>query len=277
MVLYYAMGGGLGHLVRAEAFLLMKRITGFRVITASPYAVKIFDPDRLVIIPREFEDHVKLLTEYFQGILEKYKPDKVIIDTFSHGILGELNGINWRNTEVIYITRRLKWEKYRSKVPGPGIFSETHILEPIEPDHLEFIQHSCRKIIQAVISYPVHRIDPANRWALPADKEKWVIVHSGPDKEVDRLIDLTFEMARLEGSHPMIFVNSQDRPRSGEVEWSNQYPVRGYFPFFRRIITACGFNSINETAPYRDRHRFFPFERKYDDQFWRAQQAKKNG
>jgi hypothetical protein len=36
------------------------------------------------------------------------------------------------------------------------------------------------------------------------------------------------------------------------------------------IITGCGFNAMRQTLPYRERHRFIPFPRRYDDQFLRA-------
>jgi hypothetical protein len=41
-------------------------------------------------------------------------------------------------------------------------------------------------------------------------------------------------------------------------------------PRASRIVTACGFNVMRQTEPYRDRHTFLPFPRRYDDQFTRA-------
>jgi len=38
-------------------------------------------------------------------------------------------------------------------------------------------------------------------------------------------------------------------------------------PIADRIITACGFNSMRQTAPYRHKHHFLPFLRRLDDQY----------
>ena len=51
---------------------------------------------------------------------------------------------------------------------------------------------------------------------------------------------------------------------------SNLYPITPLLPFANRIITACGFNLMRQTAAYREQHRFLPFPRHLDDQFLRA-------
>ena len=48
------------------------------------------------------------------------------------------------------------------------------------------------------------------------------------------------------------------------------YPARYLFPLAERIVTACGFNAMAETAPYRPIHRFLPMPRALDDQHARA-------
>ena len=50
----------------------------------------------------------------------------------------------------------------------------------------------------------------------------------------------------------------------------NLYPITPLLPLADRIIMACGFNVMRQTAAYREQHRFLPFPRHLDDQFLRA-------
>jgi len=55
MNLYYAFGGGMGHLTRANAFMytLGIRPEDFLVLTSSEFAEKIFDKEQLINIAPE--------------------------------------------------------------------------------------------------------------------------------------------------------------------------------------------------------------------------------
>jgi hypothetical protein len=54
------------------------------------------------------------------------------------------------------------------------------------------------------------------------------------------------------------------------AQWRDVYPVAPHLPHAERIVTAAGFNLMQETAHLRDRHAFVPFERALDDQFTRS-------
>ena len=274
MVLYYAMGGGLGHLVRADVFLKNRGITEFRIITASPYAAKIFEPHRLILIPREFETHVKMLSVHLQEILGKLRPEAFYVDTFSHGILGELNDIRWGNISMNYLTRHMKWEVYAPKIKRTVNFDTTFILEPLAEEHMAFIEASSVRTEHVSLEYPGHAVDPEHPLARPSEKEKWFIVHSGPAGEVNTLISRARQTAFEEHKDPQIMVITQEKMKDTGYFTTDLCPVHGYFPYASRIFTACGFNIMHQTALYRDRHHFIPFARKYDDQFLRAERAK---
>lgn len=274
MLIYYAMGGGLGHLMRASAFLSMNRIGDYRIITASPFATRLFEPSRLFTIPREFEKHTGLLRQYMQDILDHNYPDSFVIDTFSHGILGELNGLNWEKTRLSYITRRLKWERYKDRAVSEIEFKKTYILETPEQEHLEFIKSFSGEIVEYDLLYPEHDIDRNSRLALDSGKEKWFVVHSGPVGEVGRLISYARQSAAGMSADPDLLVISQVNPSVKDTWWCDTCPVHGYFKFASRLITACGFNIMKQASRREIPHDYFPFNRKYDDQFWRAEQAK---
>jgi hypothetical protein len=276
MVLYYAMGGGLGHLARADAFLRMLNIPDFRIITASPYSVKIFKPDKLILIPSEFEAHPELLTDELQKIINQNQPESIFIDTFSHGILGELNHIAWGNSEVNYITRRVKWNRYASKVNKRIRFSNTYILETLEPEHQRFIEQDSGQLFHTEIQYPGHETDGNCDLTKPQINEKWLIIHSGPGAEVLGLIEKAKNTAIEKIVKPAFYLITQvDDINVEGITQMRVYPAHGYFDFADRIFSGCGFNIMKQTENYRMKHCFHPFERKYDDQFWRAEEARK--
>ena len=277
MILYYAMGGGLGHLMRATAFITMNRIRKFRVVTASPFAARLFEPAALFMIPREFENHRPLLTKYLQDILDHNLPDTVVIDTFSHGILGELNGLHWKKSRLYYITRRLKWEQYVKRIGSDMEFQKSFVLEPPESGHLNLIKEVSGEIIDYSLQYPHHEIDIDNPVSADTGHEKWLVIHSGPVHEVKNLISYAREKAATLGSQPEMMVISQVNPLADKTRWFDLCPAHGYFRFAARLITACGFNVMEQARGLEIPHDFIPFGRKYDDQFWRAEWAKKNG
>ena len=75
-----------------------------------------------------------------------------------------------------------------------------------------------------------------------------------------------------EGGDPQLVVIAPHQPTElpGDILQLDVYPATHLFSLADRLITACGFNVMRETIPHRDRHRFLPFERRFDDQFLRA-------
>jgi hypothetical protein len=277
MLLYYAMGGGLGHLSRASAFLSMNKIKKFRVITASPFALKLFKRSELFMIPRELEKHPELLKQSMQDILYHIEPAIFVIDTFSHGILGELNHIDWKKISLYYISRRVKWNRYQAKVISEISFKKTFVLEPPEEEHKDFIKKVSFEILDYDLDYPNHKIDKKNKLVVNSANEKWFVVHSGPAEEVDSLISLAHRHAAGTNPEPELMVISQVTPGVGVTWLTDVCPAHGYFQFASRLYTGCGFNIMKQAEKFKIPHDFIPFDRKYDDQFWRAERAKKNG
>src|SRR5258706_4916235 len=92
-VLYYAMGGGLGHLVRARAFLRMQGLErDATVLTASPYASdrRVVDGLDLLHVPPQLESDLRAYRAWLEARFAALQPELVCIDRFPCGILGEL-------------------------------------------------------------------------------------------------------------------------------------------------------------------------------------------
>src|SRR5204863_8374139 len=88
LIVYYAMGGGLGHLTRARAFLHTLGREQAVIVADSPFA-----GDRRVV--GEFP----VVTAIPEGDL--------ILDTFPAGLFGEIEG-----GCVDYVARYVRWDRY---------------------------------------------------------------------------------------------------------------------------------------------------------------------
>jgi hypothetical protein len=235
MIVYYAMGGGLGHATRARRVLEALRVDD-AVIVAS------CKPDPRVTGRYPVADS-----------LDGLHPQRILVDVFPLGLKGELAGID---VPLDYVARLLKWDEYRRCVPGElPRFGTMYVVEPITHTvpcdrvvHLECGGHA------AALTAP----------AWPAHSTYWLVVHSGPEEEVRDLIAYAEELQRVEHDHSEIVVVSQCGIGLDVI------PASALMPDAKRIVSAAGFNVMLETEPYRDKHHILPMPRRFDDQFARA-------
>jgi hypothetical protein len=120
MILYYAVGGGLGHLTRGRRVLEALGLDA-AFVTASEYAG---DPRVTGGIP---------VIDARGPWQQETACDRLIVDTFPCGIQGELSGLD---VPMDLVARRLRWEEYRRAVPAPlPRFDTVYWLEDLEPAH----------------------------------------------------------------------------------------------------------------------------------------------
>jgi hypothetical protein len=231
MIVYYTMGGGLGHATRARRVLETLRIDD-AVIVAS------CKPDARVTGRYRVADS-----------LDGLHAERIIVDTFPLGLKGELAGID---VPLDYVARLLKWDEYRRCVPDPlPHFGTMYAVEEVS--------HAvpCDRVVNLTLN-------PARCPPLAARSAYWLVVHSGPAEEVHDLIAYAEELQNLEHDHSEIVVVSQCGIGLDVV------PASALFPNATRIVSAAGFNVMLETEPYRDKHHILPMPRRFDDQFARA-------
>ena len=265
-VLYYAVGGGLGHLTRARAVLralgLEDRAT---LLTASAYAGDARVTGGLPV------EHVPdgLDRGAFRAWLARHfaesPPDALYLDSFPAGVLGELCDMPLA-FPVHHVARRLRLDRYLRRLDGPRPALESvHAVEELAREHERWLGPAS----------PLDLDDPPASPAPPVDGPFWLVVHSGPEHEVAELA-LRAERARLRESPGARLALVTRHPPPGladGVEVLDLYPAAPLYPHAERIVTACGFNAMRELRPFRERHRFLPFERPLDDQRGRAQAA----
>jgi hypothetical protein len=155
-----------------------------------------------------------------------------------------------------HVARRLRWTAYAERLDGPlPRYDVIYELEPPSQEHARALRGPIQRLTLPVASPGAPLVDGAH----------WLVVHSGPDDELDRLLAHAADA-------PRIVVVSPRRPARlpERAQWRDVYPVAPHLPHAERIVTAAGFNLMQEAAHLRDRHTFVPFERALDDQFTRS-------
>jgi hypothetical protein len=256
VILYYALGGGLGHLTRARK-VLEALGTEAMLLTASRFAGDPRVTGRLPVlrVPRQLGRDRDRFRSWLDEALSTLRPEELIVDSFPGGILGELCGMALPPAR--HVARRLRWEAYAERLGGPlPRYDVVYELEPLSDDHALALAGPVERL-----ALPVASIGPPL-----IEQPHWLVVHSGPGHELDRLLAHAADA-------PRIVVVTPRRPSAlpRRARWRDVYPVAPHLPYAERIVTAAGFNLMQETAHLRDRHTFVPFERALDDQFARAE------
>lgn len=284
MIVYYAPGGGLGHLTRARAVL---HTLGVRdkvlVITSRNLhtAQTVFEGrphTEIGILPRELERTPGQLRLWLQSLLRDANPAELYVDTFPAGILGELCGLTCPNhLQILHIARLLRWENYKNVITrDPPLFHNTFCLELLGEEHEGFVRNQSKEIQTLQIEDPPGNVSDSIRRKILELKSVgsplWLIVHSGPAEETKELLAYAREVSRMEELQPRFLLIKPEKSAdsiNGSLQWQ-YYPAHVLFPYVDQIVTACGFNAIRQTEPYEQIHRYLPFPRRYDNQFLRA-------
>jgi len=164
MILYYAIGGGLGHLARARRVLTR---LGLR--------------DRAVILTKCEEPHIT------DGIPTISSADftayeRIIVDAFPCGLLGELRDVG---VPMDYVARLLQWDAYVSATGAVmPHFETTYVVEPVT---------------HAIDSDRVIELDLSEPPVVADEEDFWLVAHTGDDEEVRHLADYARDLQRIEG------------------------------------------------------------------------------
>jgi hypothetical protein len=270
VIAHYALGGGLGHLVRAHA---VAEALGHEdravLLTASPFA-----GDERVTggLPVErVPDWLEHDPTALRGWIEDLAPEELVVDAFPGGILGELCGFD--AAPCRHVARLLRWERYGRRLDGPlPHFDETFVLEPLADIHTRALEGASDRI--APLDLPAATTAPAR---AAVDEPHWLVVHAGPEDEVAELIAYARERMAAEGASARLVVIAPARPPAlpRSALWLDAHPATPYFDAAERIVTAAGFNAMREGAPYASKHHPVPLPRPLDDQYTRAARAQR--
>ena len=270
MVLYYALGGGLGHLVRARKVLASLGLASDRaaILTASAFArdPRVTGALTVIEVPSRLDRDRAAFARWLDGVFATLHPDALIVDSFPGGILGELCGMTLPPAQ--HVARRLRWPAYAPRLTGPlPTYDVTYILEPLSAPHRTALDACSARAEPLELD-----ADVAMRGPPLIDGVHWLVIHSGPDGEVLELTRYAHELRATEGARAQIVIVTPDKPSwlLAGAQWHDVHPAAPHAHHAERIITAAGFNAMHELAWLRPRHEFIPFPRPLDDQFARA-------
>lgn len=262
MILYYALGGGLGHLTRGRRVLEALGLAhDAAFVTASPYArdPRVTGGIPVIDVPPHLEHTPASHHAWLRDVVRAERPERLFADTFPGGIQGELCGLD---VPMDLVGRILRWDEYRRVVPGElPAFDTTWLAEELVPEQEAF---ASGRIVPLALTPPAV--------AAVAGDPYWLIVHSGPEDEVRELVAYAEELRTLANDPPpRTLVASRCNialPRGFEP--IDEYPATHLYPAATRILTAAGFNVMLETTLWRHKHHAIPFPRRFDDQYLRA-------
>lgn len=271
MILYYALGGGLGHLTRGRRVLEALGLTrDAAFVTASPYAadMRITGGIPVIAVPdalaRDREAHRAWLHDIVRDA------NRVIVDAFPCGIQGELHELDG---PMDLVARRVRWSEYRrvNAMPLPRFDTVWCVEELEEEQERELRAHSTRMEPLALRAEETHSHE--------ASESYWLVVHSGPEDEVRELVAYAEELRELADAAPerVLVATRCAIPLPDGFERIDAVPVAHLFPAAARIISAAGFNVMLEARRWREKHHVLPFARAFDDQYYRAASSRSLG
>jgi hypothetical protein len=280
MKLLYAFGSGMGHLSRGNALIstLGLSLNDFIIVTNSTFASQVFANSCIEYIPEEYCIDPEKLGNRIQSIIQHYKINEFYIDAFPLGLIGELNFITFNNCKLYYIARILNWDIYNQLIINCNIiFNKTLIVENLPEDQMTFIKSHTLEISQIDLLYEIStQNDRVKELVSSLINPFWLIVHSGSFEELEILWQHALEISTSLCLEPEFLIISKvtSKIQGKKLLQIDYFPASDFFPFADKIITACGFNAMNQTKDYFQKHIFIPFARKYDDQFLRARKRK---
>lgn len=258
MILYCAMGGGLGHISRSLAILNRSPwLAGrTRLMTSSAIAglTSGHCPCPVDHVAGEILTSKRKYTAFLSRHLKRHRVQLVIVDTFPSGIVGEWGWVK-PSIPMILVARHLKWKEYIGGIAGGAGVSPAHTLavEPLDDGQMIALEN-CGEVSQ--LDSPITMEQPDSG----SPKRGLLVVHSGPAEELAELKKIAQERASDAGTVELI---SPDR---------GVYPVESFMRDYSTIVSGAGYNmsALAVQAPPGVTHILHPFQRRYDDQFLRA-------
>ncbi len=294
-LLYYAVGGGLGHLTRARAWLHTTGQTSqATILTASAFATdrRVVGDIPVISIPPSLSSDPVGYRRWLAATIDRCAPEQLVLDAFPCGILGEFADASFLDGITLnYVARLLRWHLYEPLLgtstsssgasssllsdhdsPGsttPPRFGTTWRVEALTDPHNAWLREHSEEIIDIdLVDPPMPSPDDAIATLRAIDAPLWLVVHSGPISEIDELLAYAHEMKSTERSRAEIVLIAPIPPSdpSLKILRLDVYPVVPLFPLAERIVTGRGYNIVRQTQPWRHRQRSIPFPRRYDDQ-----------
>ena len=271
MLLCYAMGGGFGPVLRTRAVLAaMGWERDAIAVLAAPGAERVAGDLELIAPSWDDAADPAALGRWIARVVAEREADALLVDALPGGVMGELCGLDaLRGLELRHTARLLRWAGYVRRLPGAlPHYDQVLAAEPLHATH--------ERALAALAAAPPTPIDvdvPHGETSATLDVRgaPWLVVHTGPAREVRALARVADERRGDAPLHVACPIAVDDLPAGAER--IDAVPAAPLYAGAAGIVTAAGFTTVRELAPFRDRHVCVPFDRRLDDQHERARRA----
>jgi len=247
-LLYYAPGGGLGHLTRAVAILRQwKKLTRrpSLLVTYSPFAS--LATREKVVVKQIAGPEPQLM----KRLVRRAAPRVLVVDTFPRGIVGEIADlVPALECPAVLIQRHLN-PSYVLQFKVTAFVTQYYRLAVRIGDALE-----PQTLSQRTVDVPPVTVREARELPMSAPRSGWLFVDWGEGSEP--YMKMATEVARHRGKELRVL-------RRGEY-----YPAVELMVRSELAIGSGGYNFFQEAALTQTPTIFVPCRRMYDDQFGRT-------
>jgi hypothetical protein len=261
--LYYAMGGGLGHLSRTLSILrhMPDKPEPIRILTSSSLTPMVIPHSTFPVdfVASEIQRSRSAYYDYLVEYIRRYNISSIILDAFPWGIIGEWMDIG-QGIPRYLIARQLKWNAYCDRVDHKksAFPPETLIIEPIEDDYHSIIKNESSV---AYLDEPIF-YDADNS----ESHDKCLVIHTGDELEREILANFArVKMVEYDISEiDMIFPNH------------GIFPAERIISKYKYIVSGAGYNmaALSSQSAGKRRHFLLPFNRRFDNQHARVEHLK---
>lgn len=297
---YYAIGGGLGHLSRAlaVAYSLERRFSviasalppgtdasGSLPLALAPYFDRILTPPAPLARGTAGPSPARSFARWLQKRIDRLQPARLYLDAFPAGLFGEIGGLLLPvDCDIIHVARRLRWERYRRRLDGALAtstagtpdFALTYLTEDLDPPQQAYLARHSQRLVRLELQDPPLDPTPSTRALLAQlPRPLWLVAHAGSPEETERLLAFAYETARRttapgDPTAPTIVLNAPAAPAGFDGPLIREWPACALFGLADRIFSGCGANTMRQTRDHAARHYCLPFARRFDDQERRA-------
>lgn len=277
-VFHYALGGGMGHLMRAHAIA-----RAFSRIDARPFVTltnaRFAQPEVPIRLQLEGRPDADQLSALLLELLTALKPSALVVDAFPAGILGELEPLlSAIAGPKIALLRRLQpaWvEKWRLPRLLSGAYDAVALIE----SGARFDGFPKR---MRTVETPTVLARSASELLSPADARS-ALGHEGDAPlvvasitgdsagEYGILRAAETHLGKVGGAAASLRFTAPMPPVGHEAKTVFPVPLMELLKGVDLVIGACGYNLAHETAALGVPAIFLPQRRTYDDQLARAQ------
>lgn len=263
-MLFYALGGGTGHLNRAYA--LARHLKALRtdltplILTSAPIVPPLIQEGISILrVPSPTEHHAAGLGPgWVQHLVKDYQPQVLLVDSHSNGVWQELEAL-WPQLQAKKIFLRRD-----ERIPPPGLPYDQSWLLTEQADGL--VVNRARRELKS-------RREALALLKAHADLPVVAVVHNGPAPETQSLF-LQVYLALKDQPLQLRLISLQP-PAQAELMplWLSYFPLSELLVGIDLILGGGGYNLVTESRVFGKRALFWAFDRPLDQQALRIAPA----